>query len=461
MKFDLIIRGGNIIDPKNEVHGPRDLGIKGGKIVEVGTDLPGAQAREIWDLAGYSLMPGVIDTHTHVRGPAHRMMAKAGVCTCLDMGAGRSVFEEMPERGCGLNVAALQTIGPFADKTPSNGELDGLVEGALQAGAIGIKLVGGHRPSTPDATAAMIEAGNRAGAYVAFHVGSTETGSNLRGLLEAVQLAGKNHLHIAHVNSYLRGLIKDPVEEVVDGLASLKGKKNLVSESYLAIINGTGGKVVDGLPQSHVTRNCLRMRGYEPTEAGLEKAISDGYGLVQIEEGGETVMITGARGAKEWKAKGSDVGMSFPVNVPESTFLCAVKRDEKGKFIVDAISTDGGSIPRNVAVENGLTLVRYRALTLDEFVYKASTRGAQMLGLHAKGHLGEGADADITVLDMAHGRAAMTVVGGKMIMAFGIIYGKGGTVITTRKGLPVAKAVGLPAFEVNVQEMLLYTKTSE
>jgi len=55
----------------------------------------------------------------------------------------------------------------------------------------------------------------------------------------------------------------------------------------------------------------------------------------------------------------------------------------------------------------------------------------------------------------------MTVVGGKMIMAFGIIYGKGGTVITTRKGLPVAKAVGLPAFEVNVQEMLLYTKTSE
>lgn len=458
MKYDLLIRGANVIDPRNKVKGPADLGIKHGKVVDVAPGLSGADAREIIDLSGYTLMPGVVDTHVHVRGPAHRQMAKAGVTTCLDMGAMKDVIKEMPERGCGLNVAGLQALNPYPDSVPSVDDLMPLVEDALEAGAIGIKIIGGHRPSTPEATRNMIEAANRARAYVAFHVGTTRYGSNLHGLLEAVELAGENCLHIAHVNSYLRGMIKDPVEEVVEGLAALKGKKNLVSESYLAIINGTGGKIVDGLPQSHVTRNCLKMRGYEPNEKGLEQAILDGYGFVQTEEAGETVMLTGQEGVDLWRKMNTNVSMSFPVNVPEATFLCAVKKDEKGEFIVDAISTDGGSIPRNVTVESGLALVRYKALTIEEFVMKASTVGAAMLGLRDKGHLGPGADADITVLDLERGKPVMTIVGGKVVMAHGIIYGRGGTVITTEKGVKAVQEAGLPYKVVNVEEMLLYTK---
>jgi hypothetical protein len=255
-------------------------------------------------------------------------------------------------------------------------------------------------------------------------------------------------------------MIKDPVEESLTGLRALSGKKNLVSESYLAIVNGTGGKIgKDGLPSSHVTRNCLRMRGYEPTEAGLEKAIFEGYGLVQTEEGGVTIFVVGQRGVDIWRQHGTDVSMSFPVNQPMSTFLCAVKKDEKGKFIVDAISTDGGSTPRNVTVEHGLALVRYKALTLEEFISKASTAGAAMLGLHDKGHLGVGADADVTVLDMTKGLSAMTIVGGKVVMAHGIVYGKGGTVVTTKKGVAAAQAVGLPYKVVDPQKMLIYTKS--
>ena len=319
--------------------------------MEVAPGLAGSEAKEIIDLTGYTCMPGVIDPHVHAGGTAQRLMIKAGVCTCLDMGAMRSIIQEMPERGTGMNVAGLQGIGPFPDRTPPASELEDLIEKALEGGAIGVKIAGGHRPSTPEATAAMIEAANKAGVYVAFHVGTTRHGSELDGLLEAIELAGKHHLHIAHVNSYLRGMIKDPVEEDFIALSALKGKKNLVSESYLGVINGTGAKVVDGLPQSHVTRNCLRMRGYEATEKGLEQAIGDGY---------------------------------------------------------------GGSTPRNVAVESGLCLVRYQALTFQEFIYKMSIRGAEMLGLKDKGHLGIGADADITVLDMVRGKPVMAIVGGKV-----------------------------------------------
>jgi len=459
MKYDVLFVGASVVDPKNKVKGRYDIGVAKGKVVEIAPELDGTQAREIIDLAGYTVMPGVIDTHVHAGGTAPRQMAKAGVCTCLDMGDMPNVIKQLPSRGVGMNVAGLKTIGPYPDATPSQEELAEEVEKALVGGAIGIKIVGGHRPSTPEATAAMIEAANKAGAYVAFHCGTTRYGSNLDGLLEAVELAGDNCLHIAHVNSYLRGMIKDPVEECLIGLNAIQGKKNLVSESYLAIVNGTGAKIgPDGLPQSHVTRNCLKMGGYTPDKAGLEQAIRDGYCMIKEEQGGETVFVSPERGLKVWNERNTDAACSFPVNQPMSTVLCALKKDEQGKFIVDAIGTDGGSTPRNVAVEHGLSLVRYKALTMDEFVLKTSTVGAIMLGMPDKGHLGVGADADITVLDMEKGLAVMTIVAGKVIMAHGVIYGKGGTVVCTAKGTGAAEAAGQPWRVVDPREMLLYTK---
>ncbi len=479
MKYDLILRAAHVIDPVNGTDAVLDIGIVAGKVAEMGPSLSGADAKEIIDLSGYTAIPGVIDTHTHVDGPAHRMMAKAGVCTALDMSEMRGVVRDFPVRACGLNIAGLQVIGPWpdADAVPSEAEVAKAIDAATADGAIGIKIIGGHLPSTPAATERMIEMANRAKVYVAFHCGTTEAGSNLKGLLEAVELAGDNSLHIAHVNSYLRGTVADPMDEVRQGLAAIDGKKNLVSESYLAIINGTGGSFgPDGLPHSHVTRINLRMGGYSVDLKGMEAAIADGYGMVQIEEGGETVLVTGTRGVAIWKERDTKVGMSFPVNQPQSTFLCAVRKGKGGGFVVDAISTDGGGIPRNVAVEYGLALVKYRALTMNEFVSKVSTAGARMLGLKDKGHLGVGADADITVLDMREGKAAMTIVGGKVVMAHGVVYGTGGTIITTPRGEAKVKAAveaanagagagpsGAAAMPfryqtVHPEEMLIYTK---
>ena len=459
LTYDVLFRNGLVVDPANGVNKVTDIGVAGGKVVGLGEHLDGGAAARIIDLGGFTLMPGVIDTHTHVNGPAQRMMALKGVCTALDMADTRTVLKEWNEWSCGMNILGLQTIGAWPGDPPTEAELTRLITAAVADGAIGLKIIGGHNPSTPATTARMIEIANRLGVYVAFHTGTTATGSDLRGLIEAVELAGDNCLHIAHVNSYLRGLVRDPVDEVLEGLAAIKGKKNLVHESYLAVINGTGGQIgPDGLPTSHVTRNCLRMRGYTPDRAGLEQAILDGYCLIKITEGGLTVIYTGEQGARIWRDRGTDVPVSFPVNSPQATFLCAVRKDEAGKFIVDAIGTDGGQTPRNVAVEYGLGLVKYQALTLNEFILKTSTVGASMLGLPNKGHLGVGADADITVLDMEKGIAAMTIVGGKVIMAHGIVYGTGGTFYTTPAGEAHVRETGIHYGIVRPEEMLLYTK---
>jgi predicted amidohydrolase len=57
-----------------------------------------------------------------------------------------------------------------------------------------------------------------------------------------------------------------------------------------------------------------------------------------------------------------------------------------------------------------------------------------MLGLASKGHLGPGADADVTVLDLERGRAVMSLVAGEVVMVDGVPVGSGGTILTTSEG---------------------------
>lgn len=460
--MDSLLVGGRVVDPLNKLDGYVDIGIADGKIKEVKSGINRETVDKIVDLKGKTIIPGVIDSHMHAGKAGYRMMAKVGVVTGVDFSERMDTLcENVKAHGSGMSVTTLTNVrsyGTVPGTEVDRREIERVVKRAVEDGAIGVKIAGGHNPLTPETTRNIIAIANQQRAYVAFHVGTTATSSNLNGLKEAVELAGENHLHVAHVNSYLRGLIKDPVEESLEGLAALRGKRNIVSESYLAIINGTGGKCTDGIPDSHVTRNCLRLRGYPENQEGLEKAILEGFAMVRVELGGECVLVSGREGVQHWKEAKTDIGISFPVNVPASTFLCATRKDEKGQFIVDAISTDGGSIPRNVSVTSGLALVRYGALTFEEFVRKTSVNPAALFGMTSKGHLGEGADADITVLDLKKGEAVMGMAKGKIIMINGIVMGSAGTIITTKTGAKTIDSVGLKYDLVDLEESKFFQK---
>lgn len=106
ISFDLLLKGGQVIDPKNGRSQVMDVAVAGGRIAQVGRDLPAAQAKKVADVSGLYVTPGLIDMHVHVY-PSHfdiSVVADAhsftgGITTMVDAGsAGGINFSDFKSR---------------------------------------------------------------------------------------------------------------------------------------------------------------------------------------------------------------------------------------------------------------------------------------------------------------------------------------------------------------------------
>jgi dihydroorotase len=94
MKYDLLVQGGEVIDPSAGLSGVMDVGVAGGKIVEVGANLLASEARQTLSAKGRLVTPGLVDIHAHVFVNAHDMgghtdhfCQRSGVTTLCDAGS--------------------------------------------------------------------------------------------------------------------------------------------------------------------------------------------------------------------------------------------------------------------------------------------------------------------------------------------------------------------------------------
>ena len=100
MLYDLLLTGGEVIDPSAGLRGIMDVGITAGKIAAVGPNLPANQARKTISAKGRLVTAGLVDIHAHVFVNAHDMggctdhfCRASGVTTMCDAGsAGSSNF---------------------------------------------------------------------------------------------------------------------------------------------------------------------------------------------------------------------------------------------------------------------------------------------------------------------------------------------------------------------------------
>lgn len=101
-EIDLLLKGGHVIDPKNNLDGVMDVAIADGKILRVAQNIPAAHAKRIIDVKGLYVTPGLIDMHVHVfigndldayiaNGPTSvspdGFTFRAGVTTVVDAGS--------------------------------------------------------------------------------------------------------------------------------------------------------------------------------------------------------------------------------------------------------------------------------------------------------------------------------------------------------------------------------------
>jgi len=104
--YDLLLKNGHLIDPKNQRNGRHDIAVVGNKIVRIGENLLASNAKLVVDVSQYYVTPGLIDIHTHFDAQGARLnlnpdhnALQSGVTTAVDAGSsGWKNFEQFQKQ---------------------------------------------------------------------------------------------------------------------------------------------------------------------------------------------------------------------------------------------------------------------------------------------------------------------------------------------------------------------------
>ncbi|MDA1311943.1 MAG: amidohydrolase/deacetylase family metallohydrolase [Acidobacteria bacterium] len=111
--YELLLKGGHVLDPKNNLNAVMDVAINDGKIARVAPDIDPIEARQVVDVSGFYVTPGLVDIHVHVYAGTGMRGAysgdnsvypdghtfRGGVTTVVDVGSsGWRNFEDFKDR---------------------------------------------------------------------------------------------------------------------------------------------------------------------------------------------------------------------------------------------------------------------------------------------------------------------------------------------------------------------------
>ena len=197
--WEVLIRGGRVVDPSQGLNGRYDVAIRGGKIARVAPTIDPAGWREVIEADGRIVTPGFVDLHAHVyEGVSHyginadKYCLSRGATTVLDPGsAGAQTFPGFRKYVIEVQatrIRALLNISATGMLTPLRGELQDLehanVERAIQTIErnrdliLGVKVRCGRGQSGPNDLVALeraLEAAEAVGLPLMMHITTTVT----------------------------------------------------------------------------------------------------------------------------------------------------------------------------------------------------------------------------------------------------------------------------------------------
>jgi dihydroorotase len=65
-RYELLLTGGHVIDPRNNISQPMDVAVAAGKIARIAANIPPGEAAKVVDVRGLFVTPGLVDIHVHV-----------------------------------------------------------------------------------------------------------------------------------------------------------------------------------------------------------------------------------------------------------------------------------------------------------------------------------------------------------------------------------------------------------
>jgi dihydroorotase len=212
-KFDLLVKGGDVLDPSQSLRGKRDIGIRFGLVEALEADIPAARALRVLDASGKLVTPGLVDLHTHVYPygsalgiPADELVAHQCTTTCVSAGdAGANNFAAFRRHIAAQTRTRLYAfvhianIGLAGFPVPELYNIDfANTDGATKAIAENADMVLGAKVRTSEnviakhgleplkrAIAACEGAGT--GAKVMCHIGGVETGALMSQILDLLR----------------------------------------------------------------------------------------------------------------------------------------------------------------------------------------------------------------------------------------------------------------------------------
>ncbi len=200
-RYELLLKGGHVIDPKNNRDGVMDVAIQNGKIARVAPGIPPSEAAKTVDVSGLYVTPGLIDLHVHVYmwkvagGEAVQPDAfsfRSGVTTMVDAGsAGAQTFEDFRDRiirHAKTRVLAFLNIASPGMGTGHEDEIEGLDAAAAARVAkanpdliVGFKSAHYAGPGW-ESVAAAVKAGDMTGLPVMVDFGRINAVRNINTL---------------------------------------------------------------------------------------------------------------------------------------------------------------------------------------------------------------------------------------------------------------------------------------
>jgi N-acyl-D-aspartate/D-glutamate deacylase len=450
--YDLVIRGGRVIDPETKLDAVRNLGITGGKVRAVSTSA--LSGRSTIDAAGLVVAPGFIDLHSHGQDTEnYRYKAMDGVTTALELeigvgdingwyaerqgkalvNYGASAGHPAARMAVMHETAALVPSQDAAHRAATDEEITDMkrrLEAGLQSGSVGAGFGISYTPAASRwEILEMFRVAARFKAPCFVHIRSTG-GQNVEALEEVIAAAAITGapLHVVHITSV--GLAQTP--KLLQMMTEARSRGMDVTTEmypYTAAMTELESAIFDG---------------------EWQKGLGIGYGDIQWVETGER--LTAESFARYRKQGGGVIMHMIPPAVVDGAM-----RNPLTMIASDGIIQHGKGHPRGsgaYAHVLGHYVRETGTLSLMSAIEKMSLLPARRLekyvpAMQDKGRIRVGADADLVLFDPARVRdrstyenAAQYSEGMRWVLVNGVTVVKEGALA---EGTMPGRAVRRPA----------------